>query len=107
MGTSLSYLAERFVIFVATVAISVTAIFFVPHFLPGNPLGAINVKLSRVGGSGNNQLILDAYRHRFGLDKSLGHQYLSYLRQLAHGDLGYSISSFPTHVSDKIGSALP
>jgi peptide/nickel transport system permease protein len=107
MGTSLSYLAERSVIFVATVVISVTAIFFVPHILPGNPLGAISVQLNRMGGGGNNQVILDAYRHRFGLDKSLSTQYVAYLRQLLHGDLGYSISSFPTRVSTKLWSALP
>lgn len=107
MGSSLSYLAQRMVIFVATVVISVTAVFFVPHILPGDPLGAINIKLASVGGGGSNQAILDAYRHRFGLDKSLGTQYISYLRQLGRGDLGYSISSFPTRVSDKIRVALP
>jgi peptide/nickel transport system permease protein len=45
--------------------------------------------------------------HRFGLDKSLPEQYFSYLRQLAQGDLGYSISSFPTRVGDLLGESLP
>jgi len=107
MGTSLSYLAERLLIFVATVAISVTAVFFVPRLLPGNPLGAINIKMAAMGGGGSNKALLDEYSHRFGLDKSLGSQYLSYLRQLAHGNLGYSISSFPTPVSDKVWAAVP
>jgi peptide/nickel transport system permease protein len=107
MGASLSYIAERTLIFVLTVAISVTAVFVVPRLLPGNPLGGIELKLAQMGGSGNNKALLDEYRVRFGLDKSVGSQYISYLHELARGDLGYSITNFPTRVSDKVRAALP
>lgn len=43
----------------------------------------------------------------FGLDKGLWEQYVSYLRELARGNLGYSIANFPSHVSDLLASALP
>jgi peptide/nickel transport system permease protein len=106
MGASFSYLLERIVVFVLTVFVSVSVVFFVPRLLPGDPLGGVYLKLAQVGGTAGQALIED-YRQRFGLDESMGAQYLSYLRQLARGDLGYSISSFPTRVSFLIGQALP
>lgn len=102
-----SYLAERVVIFVATIAISLTVVFFVPRLVPGDPLGAINLKLAQMGASMNSQAILEDYTRRFGLDKPLPEQYLSYLRELARGNLGYSIANFPTNVGDLLRDAIP
>jgi peptide/nickel transport system permease protein len=106
MGASLSYLVERVVIFFVTVFVSVSVVFFVPRLLPGDPLRGIYLKLSAVGGTAGQALVED-YRQRFGLDDSMGEQYVSYLRELAQGNLGYSISSFPTRVSYLIKQALP
>lgn len=107
MSGYLRYIGERLVIFVATVIISITIVFFVPRLVPGDPLGAIMVKLSQVGANLGSRALIDEYTHRFGLDKSLPEQYFAYLGQLAQGDLGYSIASFPTRVSDLLGQALP
>src|SRR5262249_2532094 len=103
----LRHLAERLVIFVATIAISVTVVFFAPRLVPGDPLGALSLKLSQVGGNLGSKALVDEYARRFGLDRPLPEQYLSYLRQLAQGDLGYSIAVFPTTVGDLIRQALP
>ena len=107
MGAFWSYLGERLVIFVATVVISVTVVFFVPRLVPGDPLGAIFVNFASVGGNMGSEALVAEYRERFGMDKSLGEQYLSYLRELARGNLGYSIASFPTRVSYLLGQAVP
>lgn len=107
MSASLNYLTERFVIFIATVVISVSVVFFVPRLLPGDPLGAINIRLAALGGSSGGQALIEDYRIRFGLNKSLGEQYVSYLGQLSRGNLGYSISSFPTTVSHLLKQAVP
>jgi peptide/nickel transport system permease protein len=106
MGASLSYLVERVVIFFLTVFVSVSVVFFVPRLLPGDPLGGVFLKLSSVGATVGPALVED-YRQRFGLDDSMGEQYVSYLRELARGNLGYSISSFPTRVSFLIRQAVP
>jgi peptide/nickel transport system permease protein len=103
----LRYLSERLVIFVATVVISVTVVFVIPRLVPGDPLGAISIKLSQVGGNLGSRELIDAYKQRFGLDKSVPEQYVAYLLQLAQGDLGYSISAFPTRVQDMLADALP
>ena len=103
----LRYLSERFVIFVATIFISITIVFFVPRLVPGHPLLAVFSRLAAVGGSLNAPELIEEYNQLFGLDKSLGAQYVSFLRELARGNLGYSISSFPSHVSDLLRPALP
>ena len=103
----LRYLSERFVIFVATIFISITIVFFVPRLVPGHPLLAVFSRLAAVGGSLNAPELIEEYNQLFGLDKSLGTQYVSFLRELARGNLGYSISSFPSHVSDLLRPALP
>ena len=41
------------------------------------------------------------------LDRPLGEQYVAYLNDLLHLDLSYSLSSYPSRVSDVLGSALP
>lgn len=107
MSVSWGYRFERILIFFATVFISVTVVFFLPRLVPGDPLGAIFIRLAGVGGSAGGEALVQAYRERFGLDDSMLAQYWAYLRQLASGDLGYSISSFPTPVTDLLRSALP
>jgi peptide/nickel transport system permease protein len=103
----LRYLSERFVIFVATIFISITIVFFVPRLVPGHPLLAVFSRMAAMGGSLNAPELIEEYNQLFGLDKGLGAQYVSFLRELARGNLGYSISSFPSQVSDLLRPALP
>ena len=108
MGASVGYLGERLVTFAATVLISVTVVFFAPRLVPGDPLDAIFNQLAAVGGtSGISAELAEDFRKRFGLDKSLGAQYATYLGDLAQGDLGYSIRLYPSRVSTLIGNAVP
>ena len=108
MGAFWGYLAERVVIFVATVIISVSVVFFIPRLVPGDPLGALLANMASTGGGGSSSDALVAeYRQRFGLDKSVLEQYVSYLRELAQGNLGYSLAIFPTRVSTLLGNAIP
>jgi peptide/nickel transport system permease protein len=108
MGSSVGYLGERLITFFATIVISVTVVFFVPRLVPGDPLGAIFNRLASTGGaSGISEELERDYRERFGLDKSLGEQYLTYLGDLAQGDLGYSIPTYPTRVSTLLRNAVP
>jgi peptide/nickel transport system permease protein len=45
--------------------------------------------------------------HQLLLDRPLWEQYTAYLGDLAHFDLNYSMSSYPSRVADQIGVALP
>lgn len=101
------YFARRLLIFAITVFIAVSVVFFVPRWLPGDPLAAIYNKMAAVGGSMGSEELIAEYRRRFGLDKSMFDQYVSFWWQLFHGDLGYSVASFPTRVSFILRQAVP
>jgi peptide/nickel transport system permease protein len=107
MISYLKYIGERSIIFFVTVFISLTVIFFVPRFVPGDPMGAIMLKLAAMGGSMNSTALIEEYTRIFGLDRSLWDQYISFWQQLSRGNLGYSISSFPSQVTDLIRISLP
>jgi peptide/nickel transport system permease protein len=107
MVAYLRYLGQRFVIFVATIFISVTIVFFVPRMVPGHPLLAVFGRMAAAGGRLNAPQLIEEYNRKFGLDKPLWDQYVSFLQQLARGNLGYSIGSFPTQVVDMLRSAVP
>jgi peptide/nickel transport system permease protein len=107
MRAYIPYIGQRLLILVATILISMTIVFLVPRLVPGDPLGAIMVKLARVGAGTQNQALVAEYAERFGLNKPLWEQYINFLVQLAQGNLGYSIASFPARVSDLILTALP
>ncbi len=107
MSGYVRFLVERLLILVATIALSVTIVFFVPHLVPGDPLSAIKGKLASVGANVGGEGLVADYTRRFGLDRPLGEQYLAYVRGLLSGDLGYSIASFPTTVVELLRLAIP
>ncbi len=44
---------------------------------------------------------------KFGLDKPLWQQYLTYMWDIAHLDFGFSMANYPRRVNDIMGEALP
>jgi peptide/nickel transport system permease protein len=101
------YLSGRLIILFATIFISITVVFFVPRLVPGDPLNSIMTELSRAGSNRGATELIEEYRRMFGMDRSIWEQYISFLRELFRGNLGYSITSFPSQVADLIGPALP
>ncbi|MCW2765563.1 MAG: binding-protein-dependent transport system inner rane component [Nocardioides sp.] len=76
-----------------------TAAFLMVHLVPGDPVRAA------LGAAAPNDLV-EARRHTLGLDDPLWLQYAHYLRGLATGDLGTSMTS-GLPVSQVIGDRLP
>ncbi|ADB50924.1 ABC transporter permease [Conexibacter woesei] len=105
---TLDYALRRIAFFVVVVWITVTAMFFLVRLAPGDP---ITDQVTRMQASGQalaaGPELIEEYRRQFGLDKPMVEQYFSYLKQLAQGDLGYSVTNFPTRVTTLIGDALP
>ncbi|RIK51655.1 MAG: ABC transporter permease, partial [Chloroflexi bacterium] len=81
--------------------------FFVPRMVPGNPLGAVFLNMAQMGGSAGAPELVAEYERIFGLDQSLWVQYLRFWRELLRGNLGYSMSTFPSEVSTLLSAALP
>lgn len=107
MISYLKYIGTRLALLIVTVFLSITVVFFVPRLVPGDPMGAVFLKLAAMGGNVGSPELIEAYRKMFGLDKSLWEQYISFMRELLHGNLGYSIASFPSQVGDLINLSLP
>ena len=76
-----------------------TAAFLMVHLVPGDPVRAA------LGVAAPNDLV-EMRRHALGLDEPLWAQYADYLRGLATGDLGTSMTS-GLPVSRVIGDRLP
>jgi peptide/nickel transport system permease protein len=107
MNAYVSYIGERFITFLATVFIAITVVFFVPRFVPGEPLGAIFANFAAMGGRLNAPELVELYRERFGLDLPVWQQYLSFWRELFRGNMGMSISVFPAQVTTLLLAAIP
>jgi peptide/nickel transport system permease protein len=105
---SVTYVGRRLAFFFFIVWLTATILFAIVHLAPGDPVSYMVARMASQGGgvSGGQRLVAE-YRHQFGLDKPLLNQYWAYLTQLAHLNLGYSITSFPTRTTTLIGQALP
>ena len=62
--------------------------FVVTHLVPGDPAAA-NLGQRAIG----DPAAVQAFRHQYGLDRPLPVQYLLYLKNLLHGNLGISEQS--------------
>ncbi len=102
------YLIRRIAIFLIVILIAITVNFGISHAVPGDPVGAILAQLASQGATiDNGAQIVAEYRQRFGLDAPLPIQYLAYLWNTLHLDLGVSITHYPAGVTETIGAALP
>ena len=107
-GITPGYILRRLGMFVFTIWLGATIIFFIPRLAPGDPVSAMLSRMINQSGYIENAAeIIERWRVRFGLDAPLYIQYLRYLRNIATFDLGYSLASFPSQVDAMIARALP
>ncbi|WP_374977214.1 ABC transporter permease [Microbacterium trichothecenolyticum] len=99
----MGYILRRLGFYLVAFWVSITLNFFLPRFMPGDPVSRMVARLQ--GQIRPDQI--EALRETFGLsDAPLWEQYLRYLGQIFSGNLGFSISRFPTPVIDVISSVL-
>jgi peptide/nickel transport system permease protein len=107
---TVGFVIKRILLFFVVVWAATTLIFFLPKLAPGrNPVVERIGMMVATGGvnASGMQAMVDAYQAKFGLDKPLWQQYLTYLGDLSHLDFGYSLTQYPTTVLDVIKTALP
>jgi peptide/nickel transport system permease protein len=95
----MSPLLRRFLVLLASIFAIVTFNFFLFHVIPGDPIRLI-ARSQRLSPEAVAHL-----RQLYGLDGSIFTQYIDYLKNLLHGDLGYSYS-LQEDVSAIVGRAL-
>ncbi|KQP69409.1 peptide ABC transporter permease [Microbacterium sp. Leaf288] len=99
----MGYMLRRLGFYLVAFWVSITLNFFLPRFMPGDPVSRMVARLQ--GQIRPDQI--EALRESFGLsDAPLWEQYLRYLGQIFTGNLGFSISRFPTPVIDVISSVI-
>ena len=96
----LKYILKRLVYGFLTFLIIMTLTFFLMHSIPGGPFDGDS--LTKLPPEVQANLM-----EKFGLDKPLGEQYLVYMNNLFHGELGISISYSPRSVKSIITSEIP
>jgi peptide/nickel transport system permease protein len=100
------YFARKVGFFVLTLWAVVTLNFLIPRLQPGDPAEIMVQKLAGKNAQ-LNQAQVQAMRQLLGTpDGSLFTQYLQYLNQLLHGNLGISYNYFPFRVTQVIGQAF-
>ncbi len=71
--------------------------FFLVRLAPGDPV------VQLLGQHAGDAATYKRVYHQMGLDQPLWRQYLSYVWNALHGDLGYSVIQIGTPVTDIIG----
>jgi len=94
----LRYIFRRVLESIPTLLLIVTIAFALLHLAPGGPFSADKAMLPEI------QHGIEA---RYHLDEPLGRQYLRYLGDLAHGDLGPSFQYRNTSVNQIIANGFP
>lgn len=101
------HILRKVAFYVVALWAAVTINFLIPRMMPGNPVDIMLAKLAQHGP------VAPATRHAlevlFGTDthSPMWRQYINYIGALLHGDLGTSVTFFPTRVSTVIGQSLP
>jgi peptide/nickel transport system permease protein len=101
---AMRFLIRRFLFYLVAAYVAITLNFFLPRMMAGDP---VQVMLGKFQGRMDPRAI-ESLKATFGfVDGPITKQYATYLRHLAQGDLGISLTNFPVPVSEVIGpSAL-
>ena len=96
---------RRLAFFLLTLWAALTLNFVLPRLMPGNPAIAMIAKFK----GGVSPQALHTLEVQFGVNtrQSLISQYWHYLKNIATGNFGTSLSEYPASVGHIIGSAIP
>ena len=106
---TLYYLAKRVGIFFLIVWLAASLNFFLPRIAGENPVAQKVMQMAALGGNLHAGMkdMVEEYESKFGIDRPLWQQYVTYLRDTTRLDFGYSIANYPRKVSDMILEGLP
>ncbi|MDA8302360.1 MAG: ABC transporter permease [Actinomycetota bacterium] len=98
------FFARRFLFYLLTAWAALTLNFLIPRLMPGNP---VEIMIAKYKGQ-LSPAAVKSLTALFGLNHAgLGSQYVTYWRDLLHGNLGTSVTYFPSSVASVIAAALP
>jgi peptide/nickel transport system permease protein len=106
----IAYLIPRFGQYLMVIFLGVTLTFIIPRLSPNDP---VERQISQMMMSGSQvspeaiEHLREALTEMYGLEGNAFQQYISFWSRLLRGDLGPSLSSFPTPVTRLITQAMP
>lgn len=103
------YLLRRLLLLLGVVWVAATLNFFLPRISGQDPVRARLMEQAAAGGyvqAGMEDMIAE-YERKFGLDRPLWEQYLTYLADIVRLDFGYSIVNYPRTVISIMADAAP
>ena len=106
----LRYLIPRIIQYLTLIFVGITVTFIIPRLSPTDPVEAQIAQITARANSldpASIQALRTALTDLYGLSGSPVEQYFTFWGRLFQGDLGPSLSSFPTPVSKMIGQAMP
>src|SRR5579871_6371129 len=103
------YIIRRFGVFLLIIWLAATLNFFLPKLSGEDPVRTKLLEQASLGGytQAGIEDMVKVYQKQFGLDQPLWKQYLTYVSNVARGDLNYSIANYPRTVVSMIAEALP
>lgn len=104
-----SYVAKRIGMFFLIVWLAATVNFFLPRIGGQDPIRDMMIQQAALGGNMQTGLeeMIRIYNEKFGLNRPLWQQYVTYLGDMSRLDFNYAITSYPQRVSDIIIRAVP
>ncbi|MFO7170665.1 MAG: ABC transporter permease [Chloroflexota bacterium] len=109
MGLLKSYILPRLLQWLVVIVIGITITFIIPRLLPGDPVEQTVRRVSSTSVTDPRALeaFQNAIRDMYGLQGSPVEQYFRFWARMLQGDLGPSLSAFPTPVTTIIANGLP
>ena len=102
-----NYYLRKLVWFVVTLQVAFILNFILPRLMPGDPVAGIVARMAQgMSNATGVQAVYRQYTELFGTDKPLVQQFFIYVRNVFHGDFGYSIAQYPRTVADVIKSSV-
>jgi len=101
------YFLNKLLWFIITFVCAFILNFTLPRLMPGDPVAAIVSRLAQgMSNATGVQAIYQQYTELFGTNRPMLEQFFIYLRNVFHGDFGFSFSQYPRMVADVIKSAI-
>jgi len=81
--------------------------FILPRLMPGDPVRAIVSRLAQgMSNATGVQAIYQQYADLFGTNRPMLEQFFLYMRNVVHGNFGFSFSQYPRTVADVLRSSV-
>jgi len=101
------YFLNRGLWFVVTLICAFLLNFFLPRLMPGDPVAAIVARMAQgMSNTTGVQAIYEQYTELFGTQRPMLEQFFIYVRNVLHGDFGFSFSYYPRTVASVISASI-